>query len=323
MWDKTLKKVNHSITPQKAAALWDADINSIKLVNDGINLVYRFEVQKQGRYLRITHREIRDYDELVAAIDFQKYLHNQDVPICNPIPSKLGHFIEEVNQNDLTFLVHVTQEVPGKIMNFEYNDAYIYKLWGASLAKLHQAAKNYQSNNKFKFKNWKDLWQEIAKYLPGEDAIIKKEYEAISSWFATMPESPSIFGLTHGDHMTNNVLYDGKQIYFIDFDEPVYHWFLADIAKPFLELCEKPFFEWKQKFEWYIEGYKSVLPISDDQIKNIHWFVKMKSLDIYLWCKNNWKDPIAPGGKSTEKWLNNLRSMILNPIFLNAAIRKQ
>jgi hypothetical protein len=34
-------------------------------------------------------------------------------------------------------------------------------------------------------------------------------------------------------------LYDGKRFSIIDFDEPVYHWYIADIVKPFLEVSEQ------------------------------------------------------------------------------------
>jgi Ser/Thr protein kinase RdoA (MazF antagonist) len=69
-----------------------------------------------------------------------------------------------------------------------------------------------------------------------EEKRIQDLYQAIDNSFRAFPVNSQNFGLTHGDHRPGNVLYDGKQVHPIDFDEPVYHWYMADIAKPFLDL---------------------------------------------------------------------------------------
>lgn len=316
MWDQTLKKINHSITPQKAATLWGADPSSVKLVSEGINLVYRFETNNFVKYLRITHEKIRNYTELISAIDFQKHLFQLGVPICQAVESSRHNFVEEVVQDDLTFLAHVCKEVPGQIIHFDYSEQDIYVTWGQSLAKLHLAAKQYRPGPQCQFKNWQDLWEETFGYLKLEDEIIKREFQNIDVWLKTLVQDRENFGLTHGDHRPGNVLYDGIQVYIIDFDEPVYHWFVADIARPFLDLCDKPFNLWRDKFLGFIEGYRKLLPITNNQIKNISWFLRLKNLEIYLWVKNNWQDPVAPGGGSSEAWLAQLRRVIENPEFI-------
>lgn len=90
---------------------------------------------------------------------------------------------------------------------------------------------------------------------------------------------------------------------------------MTDIAKPFLDLCQTPYKNWRQKFAWFLEGYRTIMPISEEELSHINWFVQMKSLDIYLWCKNNWFEPTAPGGKPREVWLQELRHMALTPLF--------
>ena len=55
--------------------------------------------------------------------------------------------------------------------------------------------------------------------------------------------------------------------------------------------------------------------LDDEDLRSINWFTQMKSLGIYLWCKNNWCEPTAPGGKPRDQWLAELRHMALTPIF--------
>ena len=238
VWEKTLKKITDK-TAYEAASLWvDKPINLI-LVNNQINCVYRFENETQGYYLRVTHEDIRSPQELLAAIDFQRHLAINKASVCEPIVSKMGRFLESVQQDGLNFLAHVCLEVPGQVMDFEHTEKNAYLAWGQSLALLHRASQTYEPKE-HRFLTLRDLWDETSEYVKKEGQDIQRVYHQITRWFHTHAATALNFGLTHGDHRPGNVLYDGKQIHIIDFDEPVYHWYMADIARPCLDLCNKP-----------------------------------------------------------------------------------
>lgn len=311
--ETTLKKITDE-TALRAAACWVDGPSSLKLINNQINCVYRFEANNQGYYLRITHETIRSQQELLGSIDFQRHLLTHEAPICEAIPSKQGQWLEIIPQGELQFLVHVCLEVPGEIMHFDHVETTTYVQWGQALARLHQASKSYNPGNNH-FLTGEDLWQETRDYaMLDTDPEIQTIFHRIDDWFSTKQHT-DFYGLTHGDHRPGNVLYDGKKIYLIDFDEPVYYSFLADIALPFLDLYGKPFKSWKTKLDGFIEGYRRILPIPDDELNQLHWFTQMKSLNIYLWCKNNWFEPTAPGGKPRDVWLQELRHMALYSLF--------
>ena len=312
-WENTLKKITPE-TALTAASLWIDIPSNLKLINNQINCVYRFEFKAYGYYLRITPEKIRTRAELEGAIDFQQHLFMKHAPICEAIPSKTGQFIETISQKDLEFFAHVCREVPGTPMTFDYMDKEAYFAWGKSLAQLHLASKSYQPNA-HQFLTWKNLLQETKEFAQQEPQDIRETYGRIEAWFNQNPISELTYGLTHGDHRTGNVLYDGKKVHLIDFDEPVYHWFMADIARPCLELGTRPKESWKPLFDWYIEGYRSIRPLSEHDLKTINWYIQMKSLDIYLWCKNSWSEPTAPGGKSRKQWLTELRKMAIISLF--------
>lgn len=307
-------KMNLSLL-EKITALWSNEIGSLKLINEGINFVYRFEINGKGKILKLTCQSNRNYKELTSAVDYQRYLFENKVPIDQPIKSLQHHYIEEINYKSEIFFARVSEEIRGQILQFENDDKNIYKNWGIALAKLHKTAKIYQPNKQFKFINWKEIWNEVYGYVQLEEPKIKNEYSLITDWFNHLDCDENNFGLNHGDHRIGNVIYNDKNVYLIDFDEPVYHWFIADISRPFLELCEFPVFTWRKKLLWYLEGYRSILPIEIKQFNQIPWFIRMKNLELYLWTKNNWHHPIAPGGERTDQWLNNRKKMILNPFF--------
>lgn len=312
-WETTLKQITDE-TARLTAAYWVDAPSNLKLINNQINCVYRFEANNQGYYLRLTHETIRSQQELLGSIDFQRHLLSHKVPICEAIPSKHGQWIEIIHQGSLQFLAHVCLEVPGDVMHFDHTEKAAYVQWGQALAQLHQASLSYHPGD-YHFLTGQDLWQETRDYaMRDTDPDIKTIFHRIDDWFATQKHN-HFYGLTHGDHRPGNVLYDGKQIHLIDFDEPVYHSFLADIAMPFLDLSGKPFKTWQTKFDGFIEGYRNILPIPDDELNQLHWFTQMKSLNIYLWCKNNWCEPTAPGGKPRDVWLQELRHMATHSLF--------
>ena len=117
MWNKILDKIDHNVTPGKAANLWNADLNSLKFINSGINIVYRFEINGRGQYLRIVHSKLRSKREILAMLNYLSHLIQDNAPVCKPVPSKNGNFIEGVLQADDLFFAVVVTEVPGKPMS--------------------------------------------------------------------------------------------------------------------------------------------------------------------------------------------------------------
>ena len=47
MWDTLLNTIDNAITPKIAVSRWHGDTESIQLVSQGINLVYRFKKADQ------------------------------------------------------------------------------------------------------------------------------------------------------------------------------------------------------------------------------------------------------------------------------------
>lgn len=107
MWEQTLKKIDHLTTPHRICELWGGDSSTLKIINNQINCVYYFRRNQMGCYLRITHPTIRSYEELKASIDYQNHLFSCGVPVCKPILSNLGNYIEQVTQGNLIFMATV------------------------------------------------------------------------------------------------------------------------------------------------------------------------------------------------------------------------
>jgi len=246
MWNDVLKKIDPINTPKQAIERWSGESSTLALVSNGINLVYRFQKDNKNYYLRMTHATLRPEKELLAAINYQRHLFDNDVPVCEALISSNGLWAEQIIQGSEIFLAHVCREVPGKPITFDFNDSVLYENWGKCLAQLHKAAKNYHPKYHC-YTNWEKSLSELKVYSKNESKEVQLVLDEISDYYKTRPSFFNNYGLTHGDHREGNVLTDGKLIHIIDFDLPSFNWFMEDIARPFFDsiIWDKP--AWSEK----------------------------------------------------------------------------
>lgn len=283
MW---IDKAKQAKIPEKAGKLWGADIDFIKLVHSGRNQVFKMKCGTKVRYLHITWSLFKSREELAAAIDYQRYLFETGAHVCQPVKSLNDHYVEKISWQGDTFYAYANDEVEGDAIHFDLNDNQAYEAWGKSLAHLHRVAKSYRPAEIHQFLYWHDLWDEVKRLAADENEIIKQEVTDIDAWFGNLDITPHHFGLTHGDHRTGNVFYDGNRVHIIDFEEAVHHWYFADMARPFLELSNAEFEEWREKAMCFLDGYYTIMPYEQKIMHYLPWFMRMKNLELYLWRKN-------------------------------------
>ena len=310
MWDKILKILNlESI--KCLAVRWGADIDSLQVVSEGINLVYKFYSDDVIYYMKITCASLRPKEELAAAIRYQTYLADNGVPICKPIKSINNIFVEEIEYDKHIFMAHVCIEVDGKHMNFDYLEESLFFNWGKSLAKMHKVGSSYK-NKYFSFEQSDDGFVEMQQYAIKENSIIQYRLNEVIEGFAALTPNANSFGLCHRDHRKGNVLTDGKGVSFIDFDLPRYDWFMEDISRPFVSSIMQGHNNCQDKIIPYISGYLSEIALPRGDLNKFSLFVMQKALNMYLWTKYNWEGDIVPGGMHKDKWLYLLNKMIIH-----------
>ena len=151
--------------------------------------------------------------------------------------------------------------------------------------------------------------EETGRFAAAEEDIIQHEYQAIDAWVNNLSKNQHDFGLIHGSHQPGKIFYHGENIHLLDSDEPLYHWFHADIARPFLDLPPDKFYQWKIKAAWFLDGYYTIHSFAEDYIQSLPWFIRMKTMDEYLRLKNM---PVLNGVENIR--LMELRDRIRNPL---------
>ena len=264
--------------------MWGADPGSVRLVNDGINIVYRFEVDGRGVYLKVCNAANRSILEHRAAAEYLQHLSSNGADVCAPVLSSAGRLIEEFQQGDDTFNCWATKEAPGKEISLESPTLAEFRAWGVALGKMHLAAESYRPSPDLTYLTWRDLWRQTDEGLVPEDTEpVRAEYDELDPWLHGLSEGMDGYGLTHTDIRTANAMWDGERVRIIDFDEPVYHWYASDVMRPFLEFARLPAEQFDPMFDAFVAGYREVRALSDGWLEELPRLARMKNLGFYWW----------------------------------------
>ena len=305
-----INRIDLDMTPSRAAAYWQADSDSLKLVNRGINVVYRFNGNGQSYYLKLTHANLKSRATLEANWDFLQHLANSGAPVSAPVPAADGQKVVAVLQGKDTFLATVTQAMSGNLLPEEMLPDKTFSAWGRALAQLHDAATTFQPADPDLFPAWLDIWVGIHKLIEPDDHAALNEFEQISAWFRDISKDTQNFGLTHADFRAGNMLAHAGHITIIDFDEPVWHWYPADMARPFLELAEYAIADRRNALSRFVRGYRSTRPLDEFWVESLSWFMRMKTLDIYAWSAAHWD---ARQDLTRKEWLAGFQYKFAHP----------
>jgi Ser/Thr protein kinase RdoA (MazF antagonist) len=283
-----LKRIDLTITPHKAAAKWRADPGSLQLVHHGINVIYRFRGGGQDHFLKLTHADLKSAAELEANWDFVQHLAEEGAPVSPPVLSMDRRKVVTIPQGEEVFLATVTQAMPGDLLPERMLPPETFRAWGKALARMQRASATFKPADASLYLDWKRNWDEIRALLAPSDTAALSEYKQVDAWFQSLSQDTQEFGLTHADFRAGNMLLHEGRITIIDFDEPVRHWWAADVARPLLDLLDHPRTERLQARGSFVAGYRSVRPLDEFWVEKLTWFMRMKALGMYSWSAAHW-----------------------------------
>lgn len=254
---------------------------SLELIHDGYNRVYRFETADGPRCLKVT--AVRARSELVGSTDYVQHLAEDGAPVCHPCRWPNGGLILSFHCAGALFHATMFERVAGEPVGLECRDAIVYRAWGRALAALHRSAERYRPEPGLIVWSVEREIEQVLAQLDASDEAARKELAALREWLAAQPRGAGLVGWTHGDQNAGNAIWDGERVRLIDFDEPMYHWFTADVARPFRELSQLPKATLCELRDAFVSGYQHVRRLSASDLEQLPWLVRLKSLEVYAW----------------------------------------
>jgi len=279
-WFRVRDSFDHSRVPHLVQTRWGGDPQTVRFISSAYNIVFRFERDGRGYYLRICHHALHKLEKARQVMHFLRYLAGQGVPVGEPVPSLSGTYIERLPGG---YHASAQCEAPGKRMTDFVGELAVYEAWGRSLGLLHAASRSYQpdADIDYQFPTVQQFWRNIAPAIKQASSQLQQVYAELSDWMQGLP--PQDYGLIHGDHRPGNVIWDGMTARTIDFDEPNYHWYAADISRALLELWNRPLEDRVVRRKAFMRGYLREHAIDERWIEELPFFVQHRALLMAAW----------------------------------------
>ena len=289
-WHSKRDSFDQRMAPSLIRKLWRGDPASLRWISQDYNIVFRFEVAGQGHYLRVCHPALHPLPKARQVMGFLRFLAAEGVPVGEPVPSVNGVHIETL---DGDYFAAAQREAPGDLMEKHLLDVSVYQAWGQSLGKLHAASRRYQPDSRidYEFPAVEQFWRNIEPTARAQSAGIQRAYAELTDWMIRLPRHDR--GLSHGDYRPGNVVWDGTTARAIDFDEPNFHWYIADICRALMELYDQPFERRRRFREAFMRGYLSEHKIDQWWVTQLPYFAQHRALLMHMW-------DIQEGGCWTE-----------------------
>ncbi len=173
---------------------------------------------------------------------------------------------------------------------------------GAISARLHRHARAWKRPAAFRRKTWNfetmlgatPLWGDWRDALgldaPGK-AVLERASRELQKFLAEFGEGPERFGLIHADLRLANLLVDGDRLGVIDFDDCGFSWFVYDFASAVSFFEHEPIVAQLQ--DAWVDGYRSVGPLSEADIAAIPTFVMLRRFLLTAWVASHSETPTA------------------------------
>jgi len=269
------------------------------------NFVARVVHGDSTYFLRFNHESERSLEHIEAELEYINHLLAHGVNANRPVPSLFGNLVERVDTGLGAFHAVLFEEVVGEHIELDELDHKGFRLWGGALARVHEVSEGLEVSGAPSWSSHLDAILSITGDNPGIIPEAKK-LEAILSQF----NQTSSYGLVPFDFELDNIKWVGDSPGFMDFDDFCYHWHAADIAFALRDLYGDRmtgFDPDDPRFRSFIEGYRGVKCISDEELERIPVFIRLHNL---YTCYRIQRSIDDEPGRDEPVWVVSLRGKL-------------
>ena len=127
---------------------------------------------------------------------------------------------------------------------------------------------------------WGRFWEHEALSEAERDLMLQARARARDA-LDEYGESPDKFSLIHADFTPDNIIYDGKDLAIIDFDDAAYGWHLYDIASALIECRYDRDLDVLRAA--LLDGYREHRPLTANDIEMLPVFVLVRGMATVGW----------------------------------------
>jgi amicoumacin kinase len=224
--------------PASAVQLWGGDPASLSFLTVAKHAVYAFRAGDRALIMKIAALSDRTADSILAEIEWVLYLAGVGVPVCRPVPSLRGEYVECIPMRKrkpaVTFVV---EKAPGAAVGpadvLDWPAALVEEL-GEITGQIHAASKNFRLDASSPRREMisKDTLAVARTVIGSARPEIVLQLGAVSEAISRLPRGRDWYGMVHGDLTPVNLFRDEGRLTLFDFESSGYCWFTYDLASP-------------------------------------------------------------------------------------------
>ena len=174
-------------------------------------------------------------EQLLAEVDFVRYLAKNGLPVALPVPSRSGNWVELLPLDEhACFLAYAFEKAPGEMYPDEdevHFPTAVLVEWGRLSGQLHRLSASYHPHPERQRLPWhvNDLL-DFSALIPPEQTRVHQRRAEILARLHALPQDAESYGLVHGDFHHGNFLVEGEKITLFDFDAAEYFWYAGEVC---------------------------------------------------------------------------------------------
>jgi Ser/Thr protein kinase RdoA (MazF antagonist) len=222
-------------TLHRAAWSFGLEPESLEFVRDVANVVYAAKPVRssasEARFLRLTHRMDRSPPDVRAEIAWLRFLVEEELPVCRPLPAGDGSFSASADDDFTAVAFARVRGRPCELARFE---GPVFERMGRFLGRLHRVTQTRYIPSEVEPQrlHWHAL-DDPARVLgswAADDARLAARFEEVCDGLRGQPIAADRYGLIHGDINRGNLFLHAEGIDVLDFDDCCRAPLVMDIA---------------------------------------------------------------------------------------------
>jgi Ser/Thr protein kinase RdoA (MazF antagonist) len=257
---------------------WPHDPGSARFFRSSANFLYVFRQDGKQRFLRFAHSSERPQESIATEIALVSWLAEEGLAVVRPVRSRHERFVEAVTSDWGTFHAVVFDALEGSQFEIDELDDACLRAWGAALGRLHARLKRYPGRVSSARLTMRDHLEQAKRVLPEDAPAVWDELHRLELALATLPVEPDTYGLIHFDFELDNLIWQGRTVQMLDFDDCSSGWYAADIAFALRDYFDAGASLSTPSVHTFVEGYATQSRLTDEQIAQIPLFSRLARL---------------------------------------------